>query len=217
MSNRRSAATLVNWPETDSRNRGERGRLRCAVIRTRHVVISRLVLPLRHSRCRTTAWQSRRTGSPGEQHLGARGGPARGVPLRECWPVVRRGSGHAGRPAVRRTQPECPLRQALRTGTTSSGTDNPLAAASSVTGSRRRGYGWRPVRPDRAFRASGASPILPDASREALIDEVARPDSVTTMPSFSKPLENSTSRNGLPSTCSIVCCRRGPQCSHPNG
>ena len=48
----------------------------------------------------------------------------------EYWPVPGRGSGHAGRPAVRRSQPECPLRQALRTGTTSSGTDNQRAAAS---------------------------------------------------------------------------------------
>ena len=88
-------------------------------------------------------------GSAGEQHLGARGGPVRGVPLREYWPVPRRGSGHAGRPAVRRTQPGCPLRQASRIGTTSSGTDNPLAAASSVTENRREARRWRPVRPDR--------------------------------------------------------------------
>ena len=114
--------------DSQTRNCGEGGRLRCAMIRTG--------IWRSPGSCRRgirAAGQLHRNldgqGSAGEQYLGARGGPAR-VPLREYWPVPRRGSGHAGRPAVRRTQPECPLRQALRTGTTSSGTDNQLPAAS---------------------------------------------------------------------------------------
>src|SRR5579863_5236039 len=61
----------------------------------------------------------------------------------------------------------CPLRQASRIVTSDSGTDNQLAAASSVTENRREAlYRRRPIRPDRAIHTSRAPAALPGASRK---------------------------------------------------
>jgi hypothetical protein len=51
---------------------------------------------------------------------------------------------------------------------------------------------------ERAFPASGASPLLPDASRKVLIDERRPARLGMAMPSSSTLWKHSTSGNGLP-------------------
>jgi hypothetical protein len=76
-------------------------------------------------------------GSTGEQHLGVLAVQRAAYRYGNTgWLVPRRGSGHAGKPAAANSA-ACPLRQASRIVTADSGTDNQLAAASSVTENRR--------------------------------------------------------------------------------
>jgi hypothetical protein len=63
----------------------------------------------------------------------------------------------------------CPLRQASQIVTSDSGTDNQLAAASSVTENRREAlYRRRPIRPDRAIHTSRAPAALPRCKPQAV-------------------------------------------------
>jgi hypothetical protein len=194
MSNGRSAATLVSSTRDLTLNSKLWRRFEFTICSdtNRYLIISR---SFRHGI--RAAGQLHRNldgpGSAGEQYLGARGGPAR-VPLREYWPVPRRGSGHAGRPAVRRTQPECRFDKLCGLA---------LPALERTTGGQRRaGDREPPPRPigGDPFGRTGI-PRKPGGvcspPRRSSSTSVARPDSATTMPSSRRPWENSTSRNGL--------------------
>ena len=184
-------------PRLDSRTRrncGEGGRLRCAVIRTGIRRSPGWSCRCRHSRCRTTASQSRRTGLCG-----------RAAPWRPWRSSARRAAAGilaCSASLIRSCRKASRSPDSARMPASTSFADrhyqlwNGQPAGSGELRDReppprpmssdpfgRTGHSAQPGRhlfsPTRAARRSSTS--------------VARPDSVTTMPSSSRPWENSTS------------------------
>ena len=144
--------------DSQSRNCGEGGRLRYAVIRT-GIWRSPVVLPSRDSRCWTTASQSRRTGLCG-----------RAVPWRPWRSSARAAAGILACPAsrIRSCRKASRSPDSARMPASTSFADRhyqlwngqPAGSGEPVTGNRRRGP-WVATRSaEPAFRASRAASVL---------------------------------------------------------